>query len=383
MIVHTGSTAYINEHEKRNTGMKNKKLLLAIIGIVVLLVVVVLRIKSIRKTHERTTTVPLVTVEHPKLMSLKSTITLTGSILAYQQASIYARVGGYLDKIPVDIGDRVKKGQVLAIINYQDLQNQYQQAKANFEYASIQYERAKKLIQKQLIAQNDLDLARTNYDVTKAVKNLAALNLGYAIIRAPFSGYIANRYVDPGTLIPGSTQMVPATPLLVLVDINTVKIMINIPEHNVADIHTGMPVTVVTDAYPDKIFNGRITRIAPALDPVTRTMASEVDISNPQHLLKPGMFSKVNIVSKMRKNILALPASCIISQDDHKFVFTVVNGAAKLVPVQPGIESDGMVEIKNGISSSDEVVVQGEDTIHDGQKVETQKVTNQIENEIM
>jgi len=379
----TGSTAYINEHEKRNTGMKNKKLLLAIIGIVVLLVVVVLRIKSIRKTHERTTTVPLVTVEHPKLMSLKSTITLTGSILAYQQASIYARVGGYLDKIPVDIGDRVKKGQVLAIINYQDLQNQYQQAKANFEYASIQYERAKKLIQKQLIAQNDLDLARTNYDVTKAVKNLAALNLGYAIIRAPFSGYIANRYVDPGTLIPGSTQMVPATPLLVLVDINTVKIMINIPEHNVADIHTGMPVTVVTDAYPDKIFNGRITRIAPALDPVTRTMASEVDISNPQHLLKPGMFSKVNIVSKMRKNILALPASCIISQDDHKFVFTVVNGAAKLVPVQPGIESDGMVEIKNGISSSDEVVVQGEDTIHDGQKVETQKVTNQIENEIM
>jgi membrane fusion protein (multidrug efflux system) len=177
--------------------------------------------------------------------------------------------------------------------------------------------------------------------------------------------------------------MVPATPLLVLVDINTVKIMINIPEHNVADIHPGMPVTVVTDAYPDKIFNGRITRIAPALDPVTRTMASEVDISNPQHLLKPGMFSKVNIVSKMRKNILALPASCIISQDDHKFVFTVVNGAAKLVPVQPGIESDGMVEIKNGISSSDEVVVQGEDTIHDGQKVETQKVTNQIENEIM
>ncbi len=358
--------------------MKNKKLLSAIIVILIFLAIVIIRIKGTRKNSINTVTTALVTVEHPKEITLKNTITLTGSILAYQQASIFARVGGYLEKIPVDIGDSVKRGQVLAVINYQDLQDQYQQANANFEYASIQYERAKKLIKKQLIAQNDLDMAKTNYDVTKAAKNLAALNLSYAVIRAPFSGYIASRYVDPGTLIPGSTQMVPANPLLVLVDINTVKIMINIPEHSVADIHVGMPVTTVTDAYPKRIFNGRISRIAPALDPITRTMAAEVDIPNPGYLLKPGMFSKVNIVSEMHKNILVVPVSCIITQDDHKAVFVVSNGSARLVPIEEGIESDGMAEVKSGISLADEVVVQGEDTIHDGQKVKVQQARNSV-----
>ncbi|MCL4478881.1 MAG: efflux RND transporter periplasmic adaptor subunit [Deltaproteobacteria bacterium] len=353
--------------------MKNRKLLIAIIGILVLLVIVVIRIKSTKKNQVKTTVTTLVTVAHPRKVTLKKVIILTGSIMAFRQASIFARVGGYLEKLPVDIGDSVKKGQVLAVINYQDLQDQYQQANASFEYASIQYERAKKLIKKQLIAQNDLDMAKTNFDVTEAAKNLAALNLSYAVIRAPFSGYIASRYVDPGTLIPGSTQMVPANPLLVLVDINTVKIMINIPEHSVAEVHTGMPVTTVTDAYPDKIFNGRITRIAPALDPVTRTMAAEVDIANPRHILKPGMFSKVNIVYEMHKNILAVPVSCVLKTNDHKSIYVVSQGIAKLVSIEEGIESGGMVEVKNGVSISAEIVVQGEDTIHDGQKVEVQQ----------
>jgi membrane fusion protein (multidrug efflux system) len=353
--------------------MKNKKMLIAIIGILVLLVIVVLRIRSTRKPQVKAIATTLVTVGHPRQITLKKIVTLTGSIMAYQQASIFARVGGYLEKIPVDIGDSVKRGQVLAVINYQDLENQYQQANASFEYASIQYERAKKLIQKQLIAQNDLDMAKTNYDVAEATKNLAALNLSYAVIRAPFSGYIATRYVDPGTLIPGSTQMVPATPLLVLVDINTVKIMINIPEHSVAEIHVGMPVTTLTDAYPEKVFNGRITRIAPALDPVTRTMAAEVDIANPGHLLKPGMFSKVNIVSEMHKDILAVPVSCVLTTDDHKSIYIVSQGIAKLVSIEEGIQAEGMVEVTSGVSISDDIVVQGEDTLHDGEKVEVQQ----------
>jgi membrane fusion protein (multidrug efflux system) len=353
--------------------MKNKKMLIAILGILVLLVIVVLRIRSTRKPQVKAIATTLVTVGHPRQITLKKIVTLTGSILAYQQASIFARVGGYLEKIPVDIGDSVKRGQVLAVINYQDLENQYQQANASFEYASIQYERAKKLIQKQLIAQNDLDMAKTNYDVAEATKNLAALNLSYAVIRAPFSGYIATRYVDPGTLIPGSTQMVPATPLLVLVDINTVKIMINIPEHSVAEIHVGMPVTTLTDAYPEKVFNGRITRIAPALDPVTRTMAAEVDIANPGHLLKPGMFSKVNIVSEMHKDILAVPVSCVLTTDDHKSIYIVSQGIAKLVSIEEGIQAEGMVEVTSGVSISDDIVVQGEDTLHDGEKVEVQQ----------
>lgn len=353
--------------------MKNRKLLIAIIGILVLLVIAFIRIKNTTKSHAKTAATTLVTVAHPRQTTLKKVMTLTGSIMAYRQASIFARVGGYLEKIPVDIGDSVKRGQVLAVINYRDLQDQYQQANASFEYASIQYERAKKLIQKQLIAQNDLDMAKTNYDVTEAAKNLAALNLSYAVIRAPFSGYIASRYVDPGTLIPGSTQMVPANPLLVLVDINTVKIMINIPEHSVAEVRAGMPVTTVTDAYPEKVFNGRITRIAPALDPVTRTMAAEVDIANPGHLLKPGMFSKVNMVSEMHKNILAVPVSCVINTNGHKSIYVVSHGIAKLVTIKEGIESDGMVEVTSGASFSDEVVVQGEDALHDGQKVEVQQ----------
>lgn len=354
--------------------MKNKKILLAGIGIIVVLsIIVIVRIKSI-KTHTANAKVTaLVSVEYPKLMTLKRTISLTGSIMAIQQASIFARVGGYLEKIPVDIGDKVRKGQVLAVINYQDLQNQYDQAKANFEYASIQYERAKKLIAKQLIAQNDLDTAKTQYDVTLALKNLAALNLSYATITAPFSGYIANRYVDPGVLIPGSTQMVPATPLLVLVDINTVKIMVNIPERDVENIRAGMPVTAVADAYNDKVFKGTITRAAAALDPATRTLAVEVDIPNPQHLLKPGMFSRVNIVTEEHKDVLAVPVSALLSMDGTKNLYVIKNGIADFVPVEEGIESEGMVEIKKGIGQSDAVVVQGEETLHEGESVTVQQ----------
>lgn len=353
--------------------MKNKKVLVAVGAVLVVLIFIIVKVRNAKKSVASIRSVTLVTVAHPRRMTLKKTITLTGSIMAYQQANIYARVGGYLEKIPVDIGDRVARGQVLAVINYQDLQDQYQQAQANFEYANIQYDRAKKLIKKQLIAQNDLDMAKTNYDVTEAAKNLAALNLSYAVIRAPFSGYIASRYVDPGTLIPGSTQMVPANPLVVLVDINTVKIMINIPEHSVEDVHTGMPVTTLTDAYPGKVFNGRITRISPALDPVTRTMAAEVDIANPDHLLKPGMFSKVNIVSEMHKDVLAVPVSCILNQEDQKTIFVVSGGTARSVPVQEGIAADGMAELTSGIGPDDEVVIQGEDALRDGQKVEVQQ----------
>ncbi len=363
-----------NAPEKKEVGMNNKKVLLAGIGIIaVLSIIVIVRIKSLKTHTANAKLVALVSVEYPKPMTLKRTISLTGSIMAIQQASIFARVGGYLEKIPVDIGDKVRKGQVLAVINYQDLQNQYDQAKANFEYAGIQYERAKKLIAKQLIAQNDLDTAKTQYDVTLALKNLAALNLSYATITAPFSGYIANRYVDPGVLIPGSTQMVPATPLLVLVDISTVKIMVNIPERDVENIQAGMPVTAVADAYNDKVFKGTITRAAAALDPATRTLAVEVDIPNPQHLLKPGMFSRVNIVTEEHKNVLAVPVSALLSMDGTKNLYVIKNGIADFVPVEEGIESEGMVEIKKGISQSDAVVVQGEETLHEGENVTVQQ----------
>lgn len=353
--------------------MKDKRITAAAVVILVVLVILFLRIRGGGRHAVKHTVVPAVTVAYPEPTDLDKTIGLTGSIMAIQQAGIYARVGGYLEKITVDIGDRVRAGQVLAVINYKDLQNQYEQAKANFDYASIQYERAKKLIGKELISQSDLDTAKNQFSVTQAQMNVAALNLSYATIRAPFSGYVANRYVDPGTLIPGSTQMVPANPLLVLVDINTVKIMINVSERDVANVRKGMPVTVVTDAYPGRIFRGSISRTAPALDPATRTMAVEVDIPNHGLLLKPGMFSRVNIVSVSRKGVLAVPVSAIVHADDRANLFLVESGKAVLVPVEEGIETGGMVEITKGVSQGSAVVVEGQEALHEGEAVTIQQ----------
>ncbi len=353
--------------------MKDKRVAAAIIIILGFLVILFIRTRGSGRHAVKRATIPAVTIGYPMQMDLNKTITLTGSIMAVQQASIFARVGGYLEKITVDVGDRVSRGQVLAVINYNDLQNQYEQAKANFEYANIQYERAKKLIEKQLISQNDLDMAKNQYSVTQALMNVAALNLSYATIRAPFSGYIANRYVDPGTLVPGSTQMVPATPILVLVDTNTVKVMVNVSEKDVSNVRAGMPVTAVTDTYPDKIFRGVISRVSPALDPATRTMGVEVDIPNPQHLLKPGMFSRVSIVSESHKNILAVPVSALINTDDKKNLYVVENDKAILVPVEDGIESGGMVEIKKGINRESAVVVAGQEALHEGEQVTVQQ----------
>ncbi len=312
---------------------------------------------------------------------------LTGDILPVQQAAIYSKVGGNIEKIFVDIGDRVKQNQILALIdttiysqNAKQSKANYMQASANFENAKINYERNKKLFEQNLIAKQDLDNAKTSLDVSAAQKEAAYANytnsltqLGYCQITAPFSGTITKRMLDPGAFVTssGSSQ---GTNLFTLMNVDKLKSIINVPEKYVPLLNKIQDIQVQVDAIPGKIFQAKLKKISDAVDLSTRTMAVEVDIENTSGVLKPGMFATITLILERKERALILPNQVVLNDDQGNFVY-LVNSDSTVTKryVQIGIQQDNKYEILSGINDSDKIVFVGQDLVKNKMKVKISK----------
>jgi RND family efflux transporter MFP subunit len=354
---------------------------------------------------------PTVTTVHPKLQNNYASLTLPATVSAWEETPIYAQVAGYMDRMRVDIGSRVRKGDVMAHIAVPELQQSLADARARLEQAQaseLQAEQSyhlKQLSYQRLaqvrksdpdfVAQQDLDTASTESQVArgalqlaKASVNSAMAQIGrlealvqYSTIRAPFSGVVTQRSVNPGDLIQNSSSSnTGALPLFTVSRTDVVRVFLAVPEREVSFVDRGAPVTMQFDALPGRVFSGTITRFAGALDPQSRTMRVEVDLPNPKGVLKAGMFGSATVRLHALAGSVVLPSAALhqvlsgqsvtkTSENQSNYVYVIRNGKAYQAFVTP-LSDNGIHVSVNGLSTADDVVVGVSESLANGMAVQ-------------
>ncbi len=318
--------------------------------------------------NTRRNNAPLVETAKPARELVRYQLIYTGDVLAYYQATIYARINGNLETVDVNLGSIVRTGGVLARVDSVEPYDQVQQMSATYENAKVAYVRSKNLLTRNLISKQDVDNLDAAMKVAKANYELSKTRLSYTRITAPFPGIITRRYLDPGTYLASSS-----TPLFQLMFIDSLKIVVSIQENDVPRITRGMKAEIRVDAYGDKTFLGTVTRLADALDLATRSMPVEIDIPNRDHLLKPGMFATVTLVFGEHPNAVTVPTMAIQKDDTGPFVFVADNNTAKRIRIQLGIEQGTKTEVLTGLDGSESVIVVGQQLVKDGGTITIQR----------
>lgn len=378
---------------------------IVVLGLIIFLAVlglIVFRLSTGAKQDTRKSRLVTVGTTVPTRADIDVRLSYTADITPNQLVNIFSRVDGYIAKLYVDKGDFVKANQLLIEIDHTDYQHAVNQAKANLAAAKarviqqqaavhnarLMLNRMQTLIKDQFVSQQDLDTAQVNYDAAVAqqdslqaqVRQLevaqqqAETNLAYSYIRAPFAGFIAERNLDSGAYVTGSTASTSTMSrgILSLHDIETVRTMIEVVEKDVPLIQVGQPADVRAEAYPERVFEGKVTRVVQALNRNTRTMTVEVDLPNRDHLLKGGMFARVEVIVGTHPDAVQIPIDAVTRLEEMQYVYVVNDNKAHRVPVELGARAGGRVEITKGLTGGEQVIVSGKDLVHDGQPVQVQ-----------
>jgi RND family efflux transporter MFP subunit len=310
----------------------------------------------------------------PRRGEIARSITLpTFRILAYQAATIYAKVPGYLRTLTVDKGDAVQAGQLLGEIEVPELLADEIQWQAETEVAHTNYERMAEARAKapDLVVPQTVDDLRGAWEVAQAKLQRTRTLLQYARLVAPFTGAVTARFVDPGAFIPAATSGTPAqnAAVVTLMDFSRLRIQVFVPEPEVPFITNGVPVQATVEELPGKIFNGSVTRYANALDEATKTMLTEIEMPNPTRALRPGMYASVRLEVERRQDALLVPVQALLVEKAGASVFTVTDGKAKKNPVRTGFDDGANVQITDGVESGQPVILIGKQALNDGQPV--------------
>lgn len=300
-------------------------------------------------------------------------VSLPGSLKANQQATLYARVPGYLKSIAVDKGDRVAAGQSLGEIEVPELAADAVRYRAEARTAETDFTRlnAAQKSAPELITPQALDEARGRMDVAKANLERTETLLNYSKLTAPFAGVITARFVDPGAFIPAATSGSSAqnAALVTLMDFNIVRAQVAVPELEAPLVRAGQPVRVSVEGLPGKVFEGTVTRFAYALDDVTRTMLVEADLPNPDLALRPGMYAAIKVGVEKHTDTLLIPAEALVTEKSGASVFLAVDGKAKKTAVKAGFNDGAKVEVISDLTGNEKVILVGKTILADGAAV--------------
>jgi len=343
---------------------KKSKIILAIIILSSIAIVVFKIISGTGSADQRRQSTPIVKVEQPRRETIIYVLKFTGDVAPIQQVNIFSKVSGNLEKVYADMGTYVQKGQLLAQIDTTEIYQQFQQMSATYQNAKLTFQRNNDLSEQNLIAKQDLDNAEAAMKVAGANFEAAKIRLDYARITAPFSGFITKRFLDPGALVTSNNAT-----MFTLMDLNSMKIIVNVLEKDIPLIKIGKKGIITVDAFPGKEFHGTIARLSEAVDLSTRTMAVEIDIPNSDRLLKPGMFASVKLVVEERRNALTIPTQAILRDDKGYFVFIVNNKSAQRVAVLPGTEQDTRTEVLSGLTGNENIITTGQQFVKDSGQI--------------
>jgi RND family efflux transporter MFP subunit len=393
-------------------------------------------------------------VVHPAMGGLDRTTTQPGTVAAYESVDLYAEASGYLKEQTVDIGDFVKKGTLLAVVDVPELEKQLDrakaavgqaqahvgqmnatvgrataearaakalipQAKAALEAAKArerlrekEYQRQLTLYKEQALNPQLVDEADERRVAAKETKNTAAaavdtaiaqeeaarakidqavadvaeaeeqvkvaqadvdrfkVQIGFAKIKAPYTGVITRRTLFPGGYV-RSAREGERSPLLAIDRTDKVRVVVQVPDREAPYADKGDPADIEVDALAGKVFHGYISRTQGSQDTLTRTMRVEIDLDNPKGELRPGMFGKVTIMLQKAANVLSLPSGCLVgpAKEGQGHVYCVREGRAVLTPIRMGIENGVRVEVLSGVTAKDTVIRRYSGTVHPGSPV--------------
>ncbi len=343
---------------------------------------------------------PVVAAAETERGDLATRIRLTAEFRPYQQIDIHAKVAGFVQSIPVDIGDRVKTGDVIATLEVPELQEDLRQstaaldaARAGVNQSDANYQAAHDVFIRleqvakdhpKLVAAQELDdsrakdqaaaaalaSARRHVEEAAAAQSRETALVAYSKITAPFDGVVTRRYADIGALIQaGTSSTAQGTAVVSLAQENVLRVMCPVPESAVASVRAGKPVQIEVSGL-HRTLTGTITRFSRQLDPQTRTMETEVDLPNDDLSVTPGMYGWAQLTLEERKDTLNLPVQAV-SVGAHPSVY-LINGDHQLEEraVALGLETAGRVEITDGLRLNDLVFVGDRKQYHPGMRVQ-------------
>jgi RND family efflux transporter MFP subunit len=364
---------------------------------------------------------PTVAVAKVTRANLSSDLVLTAEFEPFQEIDVMAKVSGYIKEINVDIGDRVKEGQLLATLEVPEMQDDLTRAAASIEEANADLAAARDELQRAqsahdmthlsysrildvskrepgLVPQQEVDEAHSrdlvaeaqvagakshitageeHIKVSQAEQARFKTLFQYGVITAPFTGVVTKRYANSGSLIQaGTASQSQAMPVVRLSENGLLRLALPVPESAVPLIHLGEPVEVRVSAM-NRSFPGRVARFSDRVDQATRTMKTEVDVPNPTLVLVPGMYAEVDLVTDQQKNALTVPVEAVDGSGSSARVFKVQpSGAIQTIAVRVGIETARQIQILSGdLKEGDNVVVGSRSSLKDGERVQPKVIS--------
>jgi RND family efflux transporter MFP subunit len=334
-------------------------------------------------TWTATQAVPTVTVIHPAASKAASALVLPAQLAALQAAPIYARTSGYVRKWLVDIGDNVRAGQTLAVLDAPEVDQQlaaaradYQTARANQQLAASTATRWKTMLAKDAVSKQETDEKVGDLAAKTALTNAASANVnrlqytaGFTRLVAPFSGVVTTRSTNVGSLVTAGSAA--STPLFTVADISRIRAYVKVPQAYSAQVHNGMEVKLTLPEYPGRTFTAQMTRSADAVDTGSGTVLVELQAANGDRALKPGAYAQASFPVTGRGSAVELPASAMIIGQGGTQVAVVGNdGRAQLKTVTIGQDLGDRVQISAGLSANDRVIDSPPDSLQTGDKVQ-------------
>ncbi|MBS0029725.1 efflux RND transporter periplasmic adaptor subunit [Chitinophaga sp. 22321] len=311
---------------------------------------------------------------------LAGSIRLPGALAAFQKVSIYPRINGFVKSILVDRGTKVKKGQVLLVLEAPEVAQQYYAAQSKYIQAAAVFASSKDNYERTLavsaepgtISAHDLELSRARMLADSALMNseqanfrAQEVNRGYLTVTAPFDGVITERNIHPGALV-GPDTKVDDKPMLMLEQEDKLRLILQIPEVYSAQLSGQSAVAFDVNAIPGRHFEGTIARQAGTLNDKFRSEAVEIDVQNGQHLLKAGMYTEVLLPLNGSAQAMLVPASAIVMSTEKKYVITVKDHRTRWIDIEEGNHHNDSTEVFGQLQAGDQVIVNATDEIKDG-----------------
>jgi RND family efflux transporter MFP subunit len=328
--------------------------------------------------------VPSVSIASPERSAPVQEIVLPGNVQPFTSAPIYARTNGYLKTWYTDIGAHVKKGQMLALIETPEVDQQLRQSRgnlatseANLKLSEITKNRYQGLLATHAVAQQDVDNAVGTYNANKSIVDANRANVNqletlqsFEKVYAPFDGIITARNTDVGQLISAGNSGNVKTDLFHISQPGKLRVYVNVPEQYSQAATPGLTAELTLAEFPGRTFHGKLVRTSDSIDYTTRTLIAEIDVDNPTGKLLSGAYTEVHLKLPGQASSYLVPVSALIFRSQGLQVAVVKDGSAVLTPVTPGHDFGEKIEIVSGLQGNDTVIVNPPDSIVSGQEVQ-------------
>lgn len=335
-----------------------------IIGIAALIVYRVMENKKANNLGNEKKIASMMSVQGEVLKPQKfdDNLSLSGTLESNEEINIRSEISGVVESINFEEGAKVSKGQVLLRVNDIELRAQLSKAKTAQQLASENQRRAKLLLEKQAISQEEFDISNADFESARAESELIAAQLNKTTVRAPFSGTIGLRSISKGSFV------TPETPIATLVNTSQIKITFSIPEKYVSKIKVGSSLTFTTSDAKES-YTATIYAMEPQVDLATRTLKLRAIVDNKEGKLYPGTFANVTLPLETVNDALLVPTQALIPIQNGKVIFVSRNGKAQEVEVETGTRTDSLIRVLSGIKAGDTILTSGVMSLKNGTAV--------------